>query len=129
MRGHFGTEPAGLLVGMMDEKDQDGFFRALAEWPHWAWVGVYRVESPRAMAAEGLAEIAGRHFHNIRTYKNLEQALELMTRESEKTHRVVATGSLYSIARLQEWGSHHGSGRRPSQRTAKAEQVTDHRNP
>lgn len=129
MRGHFGAEPAGLLVGMMAEKDHAGFFRGLAEWPHWRWLGVYRAESPRAAEGAELAAAARDYFGDIRVYKNLEQALEFMSAESEKGGRVIATGSLYSIARLQEWGRRHGTGEPPAANTPEAEQVPDHRDP
>jgi len=108
MRDHFGEAPAGLLVGMMQEKDHEGFFRALAEWPGWQWVWCYPPRSPRALDAPSLAAVARRHFHNTRVFQNLDQALESIERLTDKRLRIVATGSLYSIARLEEWGVHHG---------------------
>jgi dihydrofolate synthase/folylpolyglutamate synthase len=127
MRGHFGEEPAGLLVGMMEEKDHDGFFRELARWNHWAWVGLYQVDSPRAATPETLARAARRHFHNIFLYKNLEQALQSLPSHDEKVSRIVACGSLYSIAHLQDWGLDYG--RHSTQRPSQAEQIADHRHP
>ena len=110
MAGHFGDRPAALLVGMMAEKDHDGFFRGLAAWPHWSWVGVYRVDSPRAAEAAPLAAAARRHFPQARAFENLDSALESYGRDADKKSRMVVTGSLYSVGRMQEWGSDHGSG-------------------
>lgn len=121
MQGHFGEEPAGLLVGMMEEKDHDGFFRELVRWPHWAWVGVYGVESPRAAAPERLAAAARYHFQDIRVYENLEQALMIATEDADKVNRLIATGSLYSIGRLQEWGRKYGSRRLTAQDPSQTE--------
>jgi folylpolyglutamate synthase/dihydropteroate synthase len=127
MRDHFGQAPAGLLVGMMQEKDHDGFFRALAQWPGWRWVWCYPVRSPRTLDAPSLAAVARRHFRNTRVYQNLDQALESLERLTDKRLRIVATGSLYSIARLEQWGVHHGPlGVQTKVDQAQAEQGANH---
>lgn len=122
---HFGDEPAGLIVAMMQDKDHDGFFRELARWPGWAWVWCYRGDSPRAMDAPALAQAARGHFGQVSAFENLEQILELLGRPADKVMRVVATGSLHTVARLESWGAVHGSPRFKNQAPAQAEQDAD----
>lgn len=126
MAAHFGQEPAGLLVGMMEEKDHAGFFRELAGWGGWRWVGCYRVASPRAAEPAKLAQAALSYFCNTVVYENLDMALEFLAKNAEEQGRVVATGSLYSIDRLQQWGSSHGSAKPQIQTPAQIEPHPDH---
>jgi dihydrofolate synthase/folylpolyglutamate synthase len=126
MAAHFAGQPAGLLVGMMQDKDHEAFFAALAAWPGWQWVWCYQGLSPRAQDPEALAQVARRHFHNTRVFHNLEQALQSLEGHAEKKIRIVATGSLYSIATLQEWGTRHGTARYQTEAPAQDDSVPDH---
>ena len=109
MEAHFGQEPAGLLVAMMDDKDHNAFFEGLARWGGWKRVVCYRGFSPRAAPAELVAEAAKRHFHDVEVTNNLGATLQEWLAGAEKnTQRAVATGSLYSIAWFQDWGAQHG---------------------
>ena len=105
MRAHFGRQPAGLAVAMMDDKDHDAFFAALARWDGWRGVDCYPGSTPRAADPERLAHAARRHFEPVRVWPSLETLLEALPREAARRglERVVAAGSLYSVAAFEDW--------------------------
>lgn len=126
MAGHFGTEPAGLIVGMMAEKDHEAFLAALARWPGWRWIWLYPPPSARAADPETLAEAARRFFCYTRVFQNLEQVLNSLPHNADDVSRIVATGSLYSVARFEDWGADYGRlERKEQQDSAQAEQEPD----
>ncbi|MCE5230075.1 hypothetical protein LLG95_10820 [bacterium] len=101
MEAHFGSEPAIALVGMMDDKDHDAFFRALARWRGWRAIVCYKPPSPRALPAEELAKKALQFFGQVNSYDDLDQAIQKTVRLAEKRIRVVACGTLYGIGPIQ----------------------------
>ncbi len=104
LEAHFGDQPALALVAMVEEKDHDGFFAALARWPGWRAVICTTAPTPRALPAPALAAAARRYFPDVRVYPQLDVALQQTTRLAEETHiRAVACGSMYTIAPVQAW--------------------------
>ncbi len=101
MEAHFGAEPAVALVGMMEDKDHDGFFAELAHWRGWRGVVCYRPPSPRALPADRLAEAARRYFDTVDFYDDLDGALQKIARLADTINRVVACGTLYGIGPIQ----------------------------
>ena len=119
MRQHFGEAPAGLFVGMMREKDHAGFFREAARWPGWRWVRCYTPPGPRALPADELAAVARQFFTLVTTCENPETWLQKNSLDAEKIERVVAAGTLYGIAALEDWGAgQHGKTDSTEQNTA-----------
>lgn len=104
MEEHFGGEPAVLVLGMMREKQHEGFMRELARWPGWHAVGCYRAPTQRAADPARLARMADRFWRRVTIYTDLQELLQSELIGAEKSTRVVATGSFYSVAQLQEWG-------------------------
>jgi dihydrofolate synthase/folylpolyglutamate synthase len=129
MAAHFGCEPAGLVVGMLEDKDHAAFFEALAAWPGWRWVRCYRVDSPRAAAPEALARAAARLGCPVWAMSNLSNTLESLRTDADKATRVIVTGTLYSVARAREWGIQHGRAANQGQGAAQTQPRTDHRHP
>lgn len=101
MQAHFGAKPALALVGMMDDKDHEGFFAALARWGGWRAVVCYRPPSQRSLPAEKLAETARRHFAHVDFCDDLAEALQKIVRLADTNTRVVACGTLYGIGPIQ----------------------------
>lgn len=124
--GEEGRERGAIaVVGMMRDKDHGAFFRALAQWPGWRAVVCYRVEFPRALEADRLAEAARPFFGNVHSCATLPEALELSARLAEEKNRVVALGTIYSVAPIQDWIAAHDAGRPEAQAPTQAEPQTD----
>ncbi len=105
LEAHFPGTRTHLLVGMMADKEHDGFFAALARWPGWRRVVCYPVDSPRGASAADLADCARRHFPDVTLCTDLAAGLELALRIADKKDQIVAAGTVVSIAFLQDWAA------------------------
>jgi dihydrofolate synthase/folylpolyglutamate synthase len=105
MRAHFGDRPAGLLLGMMEDKDCSGILRELSRWDGWRWVLCYRGLGPRGLDSKELADRARPWFPEVVDCSTLQAALDLLPLRAEKVDRIVAMGSLYSVAAIEDWGA------------------------
>lgn len=128
MDEHFGDQGWGLAVAMMRDKDHEAFLEALSSWPGWRWIACYRAPTPRAADPSHLASLARRYFHTVYCGEHIESLLESLPECAEKETRVVATGTLFSIARIQQWSSELGSQNLPvpPQAQPQNEQGPDH---
>lgn len=108
MEAHFGPEPAVAYVSLMADKDASGFFRELARWRHWEELVVYAADIERAASAQALARAAGPFFERVLTCPNMDSAVQSATAHAEKGHRIVFTGTIYALARIQDWRTPHG---------------------
>lgn len=128
MQAHFGAEPAVALVGMMDDKDHEGFFAALSQWNGWRAVVCYRSPSPRALPAEKLAEAARRHFAHVDFCDDLDRAFQKIVRLADTNTRAVACGTLYGIGPIQA-KARTGDGRTETARTPQTQPGASGRDP
>lgn len=101
MQAHFGDEPALAFVGMMADKDHEGFFAGLAGWGGWRGVVCYRPPSPRGLPAEKLAEAARHYFATVEFCDDLNDALQKTVHLVDTTIRIVACGTLFGIGPIQ----------------------------
>lgn len=113
---HFGRagRAAGAIavVGMMREKDHEAFLRTVAAWPGWRGIVCYRPDFPRALEARELGEVAARHFPAVRISETVSTALQSALDLAEKENRIVAFGTIYSLAPIQDWIAAHDAGPR-----------------
>jgi dihydrofolate synthase/folylpolyglutamate synthase len=108
MAAHFPGASADLVVGMMDDKDHAGFFRAMAEWKGWRRCFCHTAPSPRAASGAELARAAAPFFSEIRVFPDVQSALESAFDSAEEGRRIVAAGTLYAVAAALEWSRPHG---------------------
>ncbi len=107
MAAHFGEQPARLIVGMMTDKDHEHWFEEAMRWPGWSEIYCYQLESPRAVAVEKLFECAKKYGKPVNMFQNLKQVLDLLDQIDDKHSRTMASGSLYSVAAIEDWGIKH----------------------
>lgn len=105
MQAHFGEEAADLLVGMMADKDHEGFLANLAQWPGWRRVICYHSLTSRSADPETLAEVARRFFPQVEVMPDRHSVLEFLDKTDDKKTRVVGVGSLYNISDFEDWGA------------------------
>ena len=105
MQAHFPQSCAVAIVGMMEDKDHDGFFRALARWGGWRAIVCYTPAGPRALPAGHLAAAARPHFPAlpIEVSPDLHVALERTISLAEKTDSIVALGTIIGIVPISDW--------------------------
>lgn len=108
METHFGNSPAIAVVGMMMDKDHEAFFKSLAGWPGWNRIICYTAATARAEPADSLAARARGFFSAVDACPDLNSALESAAIHAEKGPRVVALGSIYSVAWAQDWSRQDG---------------------
>lgn len=119
LNDHFPGRRAVLALAMMDDKDVTGTLRALAEWPGWSQVWCYQGQTPRALTAERLTELACPFFGTVQSFQNLQQLFKSLDEQADSEDRgignniadkevmFVAAGSIYSIGAWQDWGEIH----------------------
>lgn len=132
MARHFGPDAeATALVAMMKDKDQEGFFRALAEWPGWGRIVCYTGSIPRSEQAEDLARRARLYFDSVQAFPCLDLALQFVSDSAEESGRTVAAGSIYSIVNITDRLLGHGrkADENQPERAAEAQPSPDSGNP
>lgn len=109
LEAHFGNRSAIAVVGMMADKNHEGFFRALRNGPEWRKVLCYQLDSmPRAAPAERIAEAARRHFPDVEICPDLRTALQLALDQANRHAMIVALGSIFSVGPVLDWSCRHG---------------------
>lgn len=110
LEAHFGANAEAIaVVGMMADKDHNGFFEALKTWPHWRRIIGYQLSSmPRAAPAESVAAAAKPHFPEVETCSNLRTALQLALDQADERAMIVALGSMFSVGPVTDWSRCHG---------------------
>lgn len=105
MEAHFSQSSAVAVAGMMEDKEHDGFFRALARWGGWRAIVCYTPPGPRALPAERLAEAARVHFPAVpvEVLPDLHVALERTLSLAEKRDSIVALGTIIGIVPVGDW--------------------------
>jgi dihydrofolate synthase/folylpolyglutamate synthase len=129
MEAHFGDAPVVLMAGMMIDKNHREFFRALAGWANWREVICYTPATPRAEPAESLAEKAREFWPRVTVAHDLMKALELAGFKAEEGYRVVAAGTVYSVAPIQDWIREHVGKKSQASGKAQAQPQPNSRNP
>jgi dihydrofolate synthase/folylpolyglutamate synthase len=88
-----GEEPYVLVVSILRDKDADATLAALAQLGDA--VVATRSDSPRALPAGELAQIAGRHFRDVEA---VDDPADALARARARSRRVLVTGSLSLLA-------------------------------
>jgi dihydrofolate synthase/folylpolyglutamate synthase len=89
-----------LVIGIFQDKDVDGILEALA--PLGADAYVVQSRSPRAMAADVLADACWRAGITAKVFGSVEEAVDAARDASDDDDLVVVTGSLYTVAAARE---------------------------
>lgn len=85
-----------LLLGILRDKDADGIVRALV--PHVPIVGVTASRSPRALAADRLADLVARHGAHSIQYDSVAEGVREGVRSARSEDTILVTGSLTVVA-------------------------------
>ena len=99
LQENFSRRKVILIYGAMRDKAVDEVTGAL--FPHVAEVIFTQPNSPRAVSAAQLAEMAGHHAAHFTVVRDGEAALELALAKARPEDAIFITGSLYLVGQLR----------------------------
>jgi dihydrofolate synthase/folylpolyglutamate synthase len=97
-RKHFPATPAGLIIGLLEDKDRDSICRLLAPLAHRIWTAP--VDSDRTASADSVAALCRRHHPQARVAvcASLAEALQA----AHECSFLIVTGSLHFLGEAME---------------------------
>ena len=92
-----------LLFGVARDKDYEHMARKLTEAGLFDRIAAARMQSGRALSAEGLKELLERYpGPAFRVYEDVGTAFHTLLREQRSDERIYAAGSLYLVGEIKE---------------------------
>ncbi len=92
-----------LLFGEAKDKDYEHMARKLTEAGLFDRIAAARMQSGRALPAEGLKELLGKYpGPSFRVYEDVATAFHTLLRERRSDERIYAAGSLYLVGEIKE---------------------------
>ena len=92
-----------LLFGVAKDKDYEHMARKLTEAGLFDRIAAARMQSERALPAEGLKELFGKYpGPAFRVYEDVATAFHALLRERRSDERIYAAGSLYLVGEIKE---------------------------
>ena len=92
-----------LLFGVAKDKDYEHMARKLTEAGLFDRIAAARMQSERALPAEGLTELFGKYSGPaFRVYGDVATAFHALLREQRSDERIYAAGSLYLVGEIKE---------------------------